>query len=319
MSTFDPNEYNQSLITSMSKRGRRPTAVMIQVSARCNLKCKMCGNVGLAENKSLMDMDLFLKVLDDCRASGIDSIFLVTAWGEPLLHPRIFEMIDTAAEFKITISTNGTPLTDERIDRLAQSKLRVLQISFAGYDKQTYESVYVGGKFERVSENLRKLKAAVVRHRNPAQLIVNGVALKDDPDFVRRTTTFLMGLGFDEQEINIVLPNNFGGLYDPTGDVGSDLRSLKQTDRGRPVICSILADNPGVLVDGRVTACGCLDNTGALEIGKIGEQGLVEMRFGQRFQNLLEKFACGDIFDLPLCSKCDVPYGPTRLLKPSSQ
>lgn len=108
---------------------------MIQVSARCNLKCTMCGNVGLGEDKSLMGIDLFLEVLDDCRASGIDSIYLIAARGEPLLHLRILEMIDDAVEFEITISTNGTPLTEERIDRLAQSKLYALQISFANYNK----------------------------------------------------------------------------------------------------------------------------------------------------------------------------------------
>ena len=115
--------------------------------------------------------------------------------------------------------------------------------------------------------------------------------------------------------MEIKLPNNFGGLYlgspaEPSRGIHTfkDLRGLE------PDLCSVLTDNPGVYVDRRVTACGCLDYSSALIIGDFRTETLREMRYGSRYESLLSAFLSGDISNVPLCSTCDVPYCSSRMI-----
>ena len=166
-----------------------------------------------------------------------------------------------------------------------------------------------GAKFEHVVENMRTV-CELFPTRSPAtQLLVNGVALENDPSLVARTTAFVRSLGFTDEQMLFNLPHNFGGQYhgSPT-DLNIGVNTYKDLRGLKPDLCSVLLHSPGVYVDGRVTACGCLDNSAALIIGDIKTQGFREMRHGVRFDALLKAFVNGDLSEVPLCDKCDVPY-----------
>lgn len=47
------------------------------------------------------------------------------------------------------------------------------------------------------------------------------------------------------------------------------------------------------MADGRMTACGCLDNNGSLAIGNIRDNTIVEMRLGERYQRMIEGVLVG--------------------------
>lgn len=309
------DEYNEGLLTVLNGRDRRPHGVMVQVSAKCNLGCTMCGYVGKTPNVGFMTLELFQRIVDECRAYGVEQIYLETAWGEPFLHPRIFDLLAMAKGLEIVLSTNITPLNERRIKALAGVGVHHLQLSFCGYDRESYELVYVGANFDRVVENLRIVQRVFAERSPDTIVVVNGVSLHRDSAFVERSIAFVRSLGFRTDQIEIKLPNNFGGLYagspvEQTRGIHTykDLRGLK------PELCSVLVNNPGVYVDGRVTACGCLDNSSALIIGDIKTELLREMRYGARYELLLNRFMSGDISDVPLCADCDVPYCESRML-----
>jgi hypothetical protein len=143
-------------------------------------------------------------------------------------------------------------------------------------------------------------------HSPDTKLTISGVSLRDDPLFLGRTAAFLRSLGYRDDQMDLKLPHNYGGLY--------GIASFKDL-QGQPLeMCSVLLDNPGIYVDGRVTACGCLDNSGALIIGDIRTETLREMRYGPRYEALLDAFARGDVSDVPMCSTCDVPYCGKRMV-----
>jgi len=52
-----------------------------------------------------------------------------------------------------------------------------------------------------------------------------------------------------------------------------------------------------------VTACGCHDINGDLIIGDIRKQSLREIRKGQDFKNIIQKFKDGDLNGL-ICNNC---------------
>src|SRR5262249_44834655 len=160
--------------------------------------------------------------------------------------------------FDVILSTNGTPLTPERIDKIARLNLYHIQMSFAGHDAASYETTYVGARFDRVAENIRQMKAALVAHSCTTEFLVNGVVYGDEAE-VERSVQFVMSLGVERKEIMLARPNNFGGHRYETealvGDGDAPLTFKQGFLKEPPVLCSVLLNSPAVLVDGRVTAC----------------------------------------------------------------
>jgi MoaA/NifB/PqqE/SkfB family radical SAM enzyme len=79
-------------------------------------------------------------------------------WGEPLLHRRIFDMIERAkgAGCKVGFTTNGTRLTAETGARLLDLGLDLIAVSIAGAHADTHAAIRVGSDFAKLVENLRQ-------------------------------------------------------------------------------------------------------------------------------------------------------------------
>ena len=86
-----------------------------------------------------MDWDLYRKIVQQ-SAGKVHDLYLFHR-GEPLLHPRLVEMIDYAEHQGIPtrIHTNATLLTESLSRRLLSSRLPMISFSFDGYDQATYE------------------------------------------------------------------------------------------------------------------------------------------------------------------------------------
>ena len=46
-----------------------------------------------------------------------------------------------------------------------------------------------------------------------------------------------------------------------------------------------------------------------MEIGDITKESLFAIRNGERFKRMLTAFMKRDLSGMPLCAKCDIPYG----------
>jgi len=90
----------------------------------------------LNKRDSVLSLDDFKKIL----RSGNFQYAGLHGWGEPLLNPRLFEMVEYAESEGIytNLTTNGT-LIRENIDRVFSSGLR--EIAFGVYDNQLFESI----------------------------------------------------------------------------------------------------------------------------------------------------------------------------------
>ena len=257
-----------------------------------------------------MTMELFERALDECAANGLFDIVILAAQGEPFLHPKIFEFLEYAVGrgFHIGIVSNGTPFTEERAERLAGTGIDFMQFSFAGWDKESYETTYVGGKFEQVTQNLRHIADALQKKRSRTQLTVKAVTSTDSSDFVRKTQEFLDNLG--DFRVLPVTPNNFGGTMKiGKYDEETELYSYRDVKHSSLSVCKILTQSVGIYFDGRVTACGCYDSNGQLEIGNITQESLKDIMQGKKFRRILKAFEKGSVGHIPLCNKCDDPYG----------
>lgn len=141
-------------------RGRPFEAFQIEVTTRCLLRCAMCPRVALADRWP--EMDLPWQTFERL-ASAFDRTQHVhlQGWGEPLLHPRLFDMIARAkgAGCRVGLTTNGMRLDLEAGTRLLDLSLDLIAISIAGATRPTHESIRLGSDFCLILESVGRLLA----------------------------------------------------------------------------------------------------------------------------------------------------------------
>ena len=115
-----------------------PLRVVVEPTNGCNLGCAYCGNKDMVRPVKFLPLDLFEKLLDEMVELGIPRVTLHTI-GEPTLHPHIDEMIAMASARGrvVTMSTNGSRLTDDLARRLILARPTMLHISADAADKET--------------------------------------------------------------------------------------------------------------------------------------------------------------------------------------
>jgi MoaA/NifB/PqqE/SkfB family radical SAM enzyme len=313
---FDRRDLRADKATFRAIQARHfmPVLVYVQISRRCNLQCQMCGWAVWQRNKGFMSLDLFRRVLEEMKANGLKELALSNPQGEPLLSPHAKECIDLAIVegFAVNMNSNCTTLANRNIETIAiaaRTGRFSVQASFSGYDKETHEAVYVGSKFEDSAQKLQACNARLKAEGLEKHLTVTGIIY--DPSQTERHLAFLETLGIERSRVHIRLPDNFAGIvkvgkYDRL----KGLHSLKGNLSYRSLrLCSVLAHSILIYDDGKVSACACRDSEGLMEVGDLTKQSLAEIQSGPRYLALIESFMKRDISGLPLCLKCDVPYG----------
>lgn len=110
-----------------------PSKVVVEVTTRCNLRCRMC--LKQAEGCGLPDRDMelncFRRLLPDLGEVG-NLVF--SGIGEPLLHPHLEEMIAAARAAmpkgaSIGLQSNGLLLDRSRAERLLAAGLTTICLS----------------------------------------------------------------------------------------------------------------------------------------------------------------------------------------------
>lgn len=140
-----------------------PSFVQIEPVGQCNLRCQMCPIQFRADGPpngppAFMPFETFTRLVDQFPAL---TELQLQGLGEPMMHPRFFDMVRYAAERGIQVSTNSnlTLLTPARAERLVQSGLTRLQVSIDGATPETYERIRVRSSWRRVVGNLETLVA----------------------------------------------------------------------------------------------------------------------------------------------------------------
>jgi len=124
-----------------------PPLMYIDPINYCNLHCSLCptGQRTLGRKSGRMPVDMFRNIVDQIA----DRVYIVNLynWGEPLLHPRIFDMADYAASkgLSVRMSSNLNRMTSEQARLMVESGLEELLVDFDGATQVTYERYRIGG------------------------------------------------------------------------------------------------------------------------------------------------------------------------------
>lgn len=139
-----------------------PINLNFDITNICNLRCPLCptGQGDPRYPRGRMRFEHFRKVMDEVGRCASD-IYLFN-WGEAFLHPDLFRMIRYAkARFgcRVTISSNFNTVTEAQLEQLVESGLDFLSLSIDGSSQATYARYRVGGDYQRVIDNIRRLQA----------------------------------------------------------------------------------------------------------------------------------------------------------------
>ncbi len=141
--------------------GMAPLCVDIETAAVCDLACSFCFRQHIVTPDKIMRPELYFRIIDQCEELGVPSIKL--NWrGEPLLHPKLPELVDYAKRhgvLEVIINTNAVTLDEAKARALIDSGLDLLIYSFDGGSKHTYEMMRPGrfkeNTFDQVYANIR--------------------------------------------------------------------------------------------------------------------------------------------------------------------
>jgi MoaA/NifB/PqqE/SkfB family radical SAM enzyme len=89
-------------------------------------------------------------------------------WGEPLLHPHLFTMIQIAKAEKcrVSLTTNGALLSPDISEKLIREGVDIIAISIAGASRRTHESIRCRSDFDTLVDNIRILSGSKARLRS---------------------------------------------------------------------------------------------------------------------------------------------------------
>ena len=137
----------------------RPYSITIDPTNYCNLRCPLCptGNGMLGHARQMLALDDFKRLVDQVSEHALE-ISLMN-WGEPLLNPQLFEMIEYchSKRLSVSLSTNLNRLKPQDVDRLLTSGLDYMTVSLDGMTQDVYQVYRVGGKLDIVLANLQTL------------------------------------------------------------------------------------------------------------------------------------------------------------------
>ena len=111
-----------------------PKSVKIELTARCNLRCKYCA-VGMRTVKPPPDMDLyfFQKITEDMRVSGVEEIglfYLGESFSNPELLIKASDWVKNKLKFPYVFLTNNATLAKpEYMDRLMATGIDSIKFS----------------------------------------------------------------------------------------------------------------------------------------------------------------------------------------------
>ena len=141
------------------RKGRRIPVAQIEITSRCGLDCAFCAQEALGERwlSGDLSLDSFRNFIEP-HLSEIELIYL-QGWGEPLLHPDLWEMLALARGYdcQTGFTTSGALLKDRQRRRILDSGLDILSISFSGATAELHQSLRAHSDWHQLCRQVEQL------------------------------------------------------------------------------------------------------------------------------------------------------------------
>ena len=161
-----------------------PSQIIVDVTEVCNLECVHCPHPEFKKSEyyeaRYLDPELNARMVDEVRehGQGATQYIRYTSEGEPLIHPKGYEMIEYAARNSgvyVTLTTNGTIMNEKRTRKLLDSGVHMIDISIDALNPETYAKIRVKGDLEVTRANVLNLIKWIKQSGSPTKVVVSFV------------------------------------------------------------------------------------------------------------------------------------------------
>lgn len=270
-----------------------PVEYIIETTAKCNLYCPMCPRETHKQPKEDMTDEVFERLVRESGRSA-EHVMLI-GLGEPFLDRKIFDRIAYCDRHGIStlISTNGTLLDETATEKILDSTLEHITLSFDGATKESYEFYRKGASFEKVRDNFVRFAGRKHERRAKIQVVVQMVRMERNASEVDDFVGFWKGLpGVDEVRIKEDETN----LLQPESGHAAD-------DWKHP--CHYLWRGPMyVKHNGDVYPCCQSYMLNGQPVGRIGQEPLEQIFNSSEMQRMRELHVSGRAGEIDICSRC---------------
>lgn len=288
---------------------KHPTQVILETTNHCNLNCPYCmvgmqndlvkkhGNTAhdlMSRKQGFMNEATFKCVLSNLKAFGIKKVYLHFQ-GEPFLNKLtpLFAARLKQNNFEVGVFTNGLAFTDKNIKEIATTNLDLIRFSIDGGSSEIYEQNRVGGNFNKVTSNLKKVALA---HKDKSTRIEwQFLALKNNEHEIEIARKMADDIG-----VNFFVK----GFRETDPSLVPDNPKYRSKYLQKP--CTDIYHQIGIYWNGDVVPC-CYDTDGKEIMGNLHDNSLKEIwnnKLYKNFRKKVDQFKKNPENDPDICKSC---------------
>lgn len=217
-----------------------PSQVIIDVTEVCNLECTHCPHPEFKKSKyydaRYLDPELNVRIVNEVRdhGAGLTQYIRYSSEGEPLVHPKGYEMIEYAARNSgvfVTLTTNGTIMNERRTRKLLDSGVHMIDISIDAATPETYAKVRVKGDLNVTRANVLNLLAWIRQTGSPTKVVVSFIEQEQNKHEVAAFQSY-----WNDQGADAVVIRRLHSAAGAVVNIANIMRREQQHEVRRPCV-----------------------------------------------------------------------------------
>lgn len=242
-----------------------PLKLFMDVTNFCNLACSHCLSSSDSHKSDTLTFETIEDIADQCEEVGV--FYVKVGGGEPLLYPRILELIDmlNAHSLDVSLTTNGTMIKPELAGKLRDRSVKT-SVSIDGI-QPTHDAIRGKGTYEKAVSALRILKEEGSDVSIRTTLFPSNIA--DIPDLVELAEQYDVILKIRRAKPSGRAIDNMMVMTHPTPEYFALIKYLNQHS-SRVDIEDIMNTQPGYKKDVIVSTADCGAGTRSIHVDQHG-------------------------------------------------
>jgi len=297
-------EKPENIVHTKNTYGIRPEAIdfpMMSVLSfvyPCNAKCPNCPYTNSEIRKDYKDRpymqeDTFKIIADQCGEHG--AWIRLSGGGEPMLHPKAVELMEysKAKGAKVGLITNGSLFNKEKITRILEAGVDMVEFSVDAADIQTYDKVRAGLDWHKLLENVHMMVDMRNKLNSPTKIIASTI---------NQTGVDVEAVGaFWEQIVDNVQKRKYltWGINDPDNTADAEVY-LKPEDN---TPCPFIFERLNIDSRGKVMVCG-FDIAAVTDMGNVHDKSIKDIWHSREFDYYRQTHLEHRGSDIEMCKKC---------------
>lgn len=281
---------------------------LIELTNVCNFKCPFCAQTTVKRSPQNMPKDMIEKILTEIAGKKLAKKAAFHVLGEPTLHKDFDYACRLAHDLglQIDLITNGSILTEERIEKLISLPVEEIKISLRTVNDMTFAQHHSRLTFEQYIENIKRLIYKNIEKGARTKITLKafkstffsklfskkyGYQRYIDYDFIANLVEQIrMYLNiknpagikknfYTVKDVTEIAPNTFLS-YETIGVWDSDMVNSSSYHNAIIGNCDGLKTHFAILCNGDVVPC-CRDYNGSIKLGNVNDTTLIQILSGQ--------------------------------------